>query len=148
MKDKKGAGAIVAWVLLMGFAIGLATTVFIWMTRETEEMSESAIKYVEGGLKCENVMINVVKDENCVLTVTNNRYLDIEKVLIRSLDNPSPTPVYCADGAELKVQREGEDNSIVCEELEGGSGKIEVMPMVIINEELVACKNKVITIEC
>ena len=72
MRNRKGAGAIVAWVLLLGFSIGLAVTISMWATRQTEEMSERSTRFVEGGMQCDNVMINVASAENnnCVPSAT------------------------------------------------------------------------------
>ncbi len=142
MKKKKGASAVVAWVLLLGFSIGLATTVFLWTTRQTEEMSKNAVRFVEGGMQCDNVMINVVKNANCSLTVKNTRYLNIEKVILRNLEKISSTD--CAKGNPLGVKKD-----IVCGETEpvGWRGNVSVMPVIKINDELVACKNKAINIE-
>ncbi|MDP2908396.1 MAG: hypothetical protein Q8N77_01180 [Nanoarchaeota archaeon] len=146
---KKGASAVVAWVLLLGFSIGLATTIFLWTTRQTEEMSESAVRFVEGGMQCDNVMINVAKTPvTCTpLIITNTRYLNIEKILLRQISNPAPNPIYCQGGEKFKVK----DPAMPCPETTeptGWTGKIEVMPLIKIDNDLVACKNKAITVEC
>lgn len=146
---KKGASAVVAWVLLLGFSIGLATTIFLWTTRQTEEMSESAVRFVEGGMQCDNVMINVAKTPGtCTpLIITNTRYLNVEKVLLRQLSNPAPNPVYCKGGDKLKIN----DPAVSCPETlipNGWTGKIEVIPIIKLDGDLIACKNKAITVEC
>ena len=139
MNDKKGVGTIVSWVLLIGLSIGLATTVFFWMTRQTEELSESTVRFVEGGMQCDNVMINAAVEDPCKLTITNTRYLNIEKVVLRSLD-PVDTDECCNP---LNVK----EKKIV--DKAGWSGRqVEVLPIIKVNNDLVACKNKAITVEC
>jgi hypothetical protein len=107
-------------------------------------MSEKTVKFIEGGLQCENVMINVgVDPATCVLTVTNTRYLNIEKVLVRRLEPVDSA--YCDEGSgtQLKVKQ-----SMSCPQTNGWSGKIEVVPIVEVNNDLVACKNKAISLDC
>jgi len=137
---QKGAGTIVAWVLLLGFAISLATTVFLWTTRHTEEMGESAVKFVEGGMQCDNTMINVIKNSNCSLTVKNSLYLNIEKVVLRNLEQVKTAD--CALGIPLEVKKE-----ITCDESETWCGNVTVMPIIKVNDDLVGCKNKAVLIE-
>lgn len=148
MKNKKGAGTVIAWVLLLGFSIGLATTVFLWSTRQTEELSEHAVKFVEGGMQCDSVGINVACEKNLdntckKLTVSNTRYLNIERILLRGLDSLQKD--YCQGGAQLKIQQQ--QPPMDCD-VDGWYGKIEVMPLVKVNGGLVGCKNKAVTIQC
>lgn len=149
MRNKKGA-AIIAWVLLMGFSIGLATTVFLWMTKQTETMGESATRFVEGGMQCDNVMINVANTEpadcnpphesTCCLKIMNTRYLNIEKVLLRGLEVVES--YECPDKLEVK-------GSIFCgPEEDWAPQNVSIMPIVKVGNDLAACKNKAITIEC
>ena len=147
MVNKKGAGAIIAWVLLVGFTIGLATTVFLWTTRQTEELTEGAVRFVEGGMQCDNVMINVAVVDpakypecgvSCCLKIANTRYLNIEKVILRSLESVETDE--CCSPLNIK------EYAII--DKSGWSGNIEVLPIIKVNDDLVACTNKAITIEC
>jgi len=140
MKNKKGAGTIIAWVLLLGFAIGLATTVFLWTTQQTEEMGKSAVKFVEGGMQCDNTMINVIKNTDCSLTVKNSLYLNIEKVVLRNLEQVISKD--CDGGSPLEVKKE-----ITCTESIGWCGNVTVMPIIKVNDDLVGCKNKAVLVE-
>lgn len=149
MVNKKGVGAAVAWVLLLGFSIALATTVFLWSTRQTEELSESAVRFVEGGMQCDNVMINVAlinqadsegkcNSDVCCLKISNTRYLNIEKLILRSLDPPE---VY-EHNNQLNVK------TYATIDRSSWYGPVEVMPVVKVNGDFVACKNKAITVQC
>ena len=149
MVNKKGIGVIIGWVLLIGFTIGLATTVFLWTTKQTEELTEGAIRFVEGGMQCDNVMINVAVVDpdkylqcsggsSCCLKITNTRYLNIEKIILKSLESVE-TDECCSP---LNVT----EYAII--DKSGWSGKIEVLPIMKVNDDLVACTNKAITIEC
>ena len=56
---KKGASAIVAWVLLLGFTIALATTIFYWTKSQATEMTEHTVEFVTGQMECQDISINV-----------------------------------------------------------------------------------------
>ncbi|MBU4502975.1 MAG: hypothetical protein KKA79_10355 [Nanoarchaeota archaeon] len=148
MRNKKGAGTIIAWVLLLGFSIGLAITVFMWTTQQTEEMGKTSVRFVEGGMMCDNVMINVAVDNptTCSITISNTRYLNISQISIRQLEGtPTSTnePVNLAPRSKDIPESQSKYSKVT-----GYCGDIEVMPIITINEELVGCKNKAITIEC
>ena len=157
MLNKKGASAIIGWILILGFTIGLATTVTLWMTRQTEEMTETGTKFVEGGMECDNVKINVQcgqEDGVCTeLRVTNTGYLNIEKILIRKLDPDNPESVECpppGSGVTLPVK----GDPLGCDSQVKGldwDGQIEVMPLRKVEGGSggnIACQNKAITIKC
>ena len=154
MKNKKGAGTVIAWVLLLGFSVGLATTVFLWTTQQTEEMSESATNFVEGGMQCDNVMINVAVEDPaaCTITVTNTRYLNIYQLSIRKLYISDPLS-YIYDNKVIEPRSESKlpakyTASIYLSAQGNYCGKIEVMPIIKVDDELVGCKNKAVTIDC
>jgi len=150
MRSKKGAGAIIGYVLLIGFAVGLATTIFIWMTQQTEELTESSVKFVEGGMQCDNVMINVavVDDDDCspssscCLKVSNTRYLNIEKVIVRNLDGIQSAE--CSDNNHpINATK-----YVHCGQAWPEDVKIEIMPIIKINGELFGCQNKATQTKC
>lgn len=152
MMNKKGISEAVSWVLLLGFSIALATTVFLWTTRQTEDITKSTTRYIEGGMQCDNVMINVAKSDptscnpprSCCLKVTNTRYLNIEKVIFRSLEKL--LSAECDNnGQPLKATTP--PASMFCGQ-DWASSNVTVMPIVTVDDEQVGCTNKAITIEC
>lgn len=145
--QKKGIGDVVGWVLLLGFTIGLATMVFMWTTQTTEESSKKSTAYVEGGMLCENVMINVALETACLptqccLRIANTRYLNITKVVIRDLDPEQPAP-NTEERSNLGV------NDAMIVKISGWNGdKVEVLPVITLNDELLSCSEKSITTQC
>jgi len=170
MLGKKGVHMAVAWVLLLGFTIALATTVFLWTTKQTESYTDSTVRFVESGMQCENVKINAVKNgENepidptnltCKsLNVSNTGYVSLSRVIVREIctegDIKSKAPIEFSP--LLNPKTEGVDKSNYTQTIKtfcsGGEGcpscdKLEVMPLVEINKELTACKNKAVIIQC
>ena len=149
MKGKRGVGSIVGWVLLLGFTISLATIVFMWTTKSTEDLSEKSVKFIEGGLQCDNVMINVAVDPaTCEVTVTNTRYLNIEKLNVRKLDPSSPESFIYSDTV-LEPKSEGKDENKYRVTIPTGyCGDVAVLPIIKIKEDFVGCENKIITVSC
>lgn len=151
MRSKKGASAVVAWVLLLGFTIGLATTVFLWTTRQTEEMSKSAVKFVEGGMQCDDVMINVAVSVPCNLKIINTRYLNISQLSIRKLLPADPKSFIYKDKV-LEPQSKDKPVERYTASVDmnpvGYCGEVEVMPIINVDDELVGCKNKALKVNC
>lgn len=166
LKNKRGVGAIIAWVLLLGFTVALATMIFLWMKGQTETMSESTVEYVEGELQCQSVRINVVNTTGPICEnpdVHNVGYLNIKAVVVREI---------CTDGSATsskephsinlqpkssKTETLGEYKTTLSGFCSGGADsclliigckKIEVMPILKIGERLVGCKDRTIVVEC
>jgi len=60
MKNNKGVSPIIAWVLLVGFAVTLGVVVTQWTKTHAETEITETIKYVNTGLECDNIDFNVV----------------------------------------------------------------------------------------
>lgn len=167
MMSKRGISPIIATVLLLGFTVALATTVFLWMKGQTETLSESTVEYAEGELQCQNVRINV-QDESGVgtkckkLNIQNVGYLDINSVAVRE---------FCTDGSansslikiDLKpkvikggVEVSGYEKLLGESEAFCSGGinscvdckKVEVTPIIEVLNRKVGCKDKMIVTEC
>ena len=167
MTDKKGIGAVIAWVLLLGFTVALATTIFLWMKGQTETMSESTIEFAEGEMQCQNVRINVV-NVGSKLNVHNVGYLTINQLSIRTIGElgedsksklePDPAPDCELNPDDcLKPQTSGTQcqppSCGVISDIEGNltapvCTQIEVMPIIKIKTRMVGCKDRKVVIKC
>ena len=166
MNDKRGVSPIIATVLLLGFAVALATTVFLWMQGQTKTMSESTVEYVEGEMQCQHVRINVIKSDGATcgkLDIHNKGYLKIKQLSIRSFDGtsssilyPDPEPSDCSLPSSncLKPQSTNckPDNCGVWLNVDPKNitacTKIEVMPIIQIQTRKVGCKDRTILVKC
>ena len=64
-KEKRGIAEIVTWILLLGFAVVLAVSIFVWQKSQTEELTKESVQYLEGKLECEDISINIIRGEDC-----------------------------------------------------------------------------------
>ncbi|MDP2907383.1 MAG: hypothetical protein Q8O03_05575 [Nanoarchaeota archaeon] len=169
MINKRGISPIIATVLLLGFTVALATTVFLWMQGQTKTMSESTVEYAEGEMQCQNVRVNVVKSDGTTcgkLDLHNKGYLKIKQLSIKSFDStssvgsilyPTPEPSDCSLPSSncLKPQStncKSEDNCGVWLNVDPQNttacNKIEVMPIIQIQTRKVGCKDRTILVKC
>lgn len=140
-KNKKGM-AIVSWVLLLGFVIALATGVFIWQIKQTEELSQGMVKSVSGEMGCEGVVFNVVSRDGCSsLTVSNKGYFDIDQFVIRVFSDLGVDAVV--DETFVPVKESSVLNVGVAT-----ADKVEVIPLVKVSEGLVGCEQKSVEVSC
>ncbi|MDD5254065.1 MAG: hypothetical protein PHG05_03085 [Candidatus Nanoarchaeia archaeon] len=145
MIGKKGAGDIIAWVLLIGFSIALATSVFIWMRGQTEDITKSTVNYVEGEMVCQDIAINVRANELCnILTIANKGKFSIESLNIVSYPaSGEPISEVKSLATPLKpIQGE------IVEFILPQSIKFEVIPIITVNEKTTGCSDKKEVISC
>lgn len=157
MDSKRGISPIIATVLLLGFSVALATTIFLWMSGHTEKMSESTVEYVEGEMQCQNIRMNVKEDlEGCQkITIMNLGYLNIEKVAIRMFPlagDPTGVTKDLKSGSGLEPKssqtEEGDYQDQVTSLCSGKCSKTEIMPIIKISEKLSGCKDKALVLKC
>ena len=139
--NKRGASLVIAWVLLLGLSISLAIGVFSWSKLKTEALTDSSVTFVEGSLECNEVKLNVKKIGECAsLDVYNRGKLAVEKIGISSLDGSSSKVV---DANLIPLQ-----NKVF--EYQGVKSKegIEVLPIIRLGDELVACRDRRVLLDC
>lgn len=157
MVCKKGISPLIATVLLLGFTVALATTVFLWMQSQTKTMSKSTVEYAEGEMQCQNIRINVVKSNSSTcnkLDISNKGYVMIDQLAIRtfnpagsSLYPASPDPDFLAPQSTTCVIPDcGITKNVPTECL--GCETVEVMPIIKIGERMVGCKDKTVVETC
>ena len=151
---RKGIGQVLTWVLLLGFAVALATVIFFWASKHTEKVSGTTISYVEGGMQCEQVAINFDETYGSACSedviVQNVGYLKVSKLSIRKV---SEDPAY-KDAFEASLMPQAsynisQDMNVTLEL--GGSlleATLEVVPILEINGEFIGCNNKAAAKEC
>jgi len=153
MCNKRGISPIIATVLLLGFAIALATTVFLWMHGQTKTMSKSTVEYVEGEMQCQNIRINLLKTDGKTcnnLDVSNKGYLVINQLSIKVFPNTGDSPeLQNVDLSPQSNQCQPTPCGITTKATHcGDCEKVEVMPIITIGERLVGCKDKILAMKC
>lgn len=137
---RKGA-AWVGYILTTGFFVSLAVMVMLWAKGQTEQSTESAVKYMEGKEECKMVVIDAKKAPDCnMISVENKGTTTIKKFVIRADDARSmeteellPTP----EPATIDL------SSISPTE------NIEILPIVEPRKgQLASCTTKRLVIQC
>lgn len=132
--NKKGVSPLIAWVLILGFSITLAGIVTNWYMKSAEQMTESTITTLEGGMECNEVSINVAytyKDPNCWLKISNTGKFQIDSVKINTV-----TKDYGKNPKEYKNFTQADLPGILCTET-----KLTVNPILKRGDGTVSCPN-------
>jgi len=85
---RRGASQVLITILLVGFAITAGLVVMNWMTKQSEEVSEEGVSFIEGHTYCREVFFNArANDDNCNTVVIKNKgYFTIGKFYVRKVD--------------------------------------------------------------
>lgn len=150
MKNKKGASAILAYVLLISLTVILAVSVTIYMKNKAKTQAEELTETVGTMLDCESVAINAYLEVNNVV-VTNvgakSVFLDL-RYRTNAAGNPfihqedvggssiKPKPYGAGDAGDFKKIIP------VADRLD----KVEVIPKVVINKKKIGCIDKKVTV--
>ncbi len=131
MFSKKAISPVIAWVLLVGFSVALASIVGSWYLSQSQEMTEEALTTLEGGIECNDVNINVAytKDQNgdCMIKVSNTGSFKINMVRINDIQkgyNKNPKEYKNYTDAELCTKPQ-----------------ITVIPILEKDKKLTSCQN-------
>lgn len=135
---KKGQGNVIAWVLLVGFAISLAVLVGRWSIQQAQSSTEGIVDMSEADIRCESVAISAVctgSDGNYKLDVSNKGSLIIKSINVGGCDTPK------IDGPIGLNEKTGEIGLSICGET------IRLIPMIDINGKTIGCSAKEINIK-
>jgi len=150
MVSKKGASPAIAWVLVLGLTIGIATTTFFFLSQQADDLTEKAVTYGEGGLQCESVMVNVAVQNlaECNLSVVNRGYVNIDQLVIRQTDDKGLNSTVYKDKI-LEPKSEGKDEALYKAVIQTGfCGNVTVMPIISVRDQLSGCSNRVLEVDC
>ncbi len=150
MKTKKGASAILAYVLLISLTVILAVSVTIYMKNKAKTQAEELTETVGTVLDCESVAINAyLEGDNVVVTNVGAKtiYLDL-----RYRKNGAGNPfVYLEDvgGGSIKPKPYGAGDTGDFKKITGVADrldKVEVIPKIVINKKKIGCIDKKVTV--
>ena len=148
---KRGQGAIIAWVLLIGLSVSLAVVVSTWTRQQAEETAEGIVSQTEVDLRCASVSFNAAPD--CVnsfeMKIVNRGDFTIHKFVaqIQSKDGKLVSntinlfengrePLKPGDTQTLKTQ-----NSFQASE-------IGLVPFIKVDDQIVGCSARKLTVKC
>lgn len=141
MQAKKG-DVIVSWVLLVGFVIGLAAIVTMWVKDRAEQQVGKQVDQAEQEMRCAETALNVAMD--CVnapkeVKLTNTGKFTIQKVKIRQGDVNYDAPLVIAP---RQTQTETLNTNI------NPLQEFDVLPIIAINEKEVVCATRKTAYKC
>ena len=140
--NKLAVSPIIATVLLIGFAVVLGTSVFLWQVRQTEELSEGVVDFVSGKMGCESVNLNVKAEDGCSsITVFNRGMFDIDGLVVRSFGQFGAKSVTNEVVVDVK-----KDASLSLGLV--NADKIEIIPLLKSSGGLVGCKDRIVSVSC
>ena len=147
MKNKRGASAVLAYVLLITLTVILAVTVTVFMKNKAKTQVEQLTEEVGTRLDCENVAINSFLDSGDVVVINvGSRTIDAE---IRYRDNvglfrteliPDIKPKQAGAGSEGDFKKS--------KTLNDRSGPVDVIPKIKLGKKMVGCADKKATVGC
>lgn len=160
MKNKEGASAILAYVLLISLTVILAVSVTIYMKNKAKTQAEELTETVGTMLDCESVAINAYLEVNNVV-VTNVgsksvfldlRYQrnDVNDHIVGCEENG--LFVKCSYDSDADKIRPKSVNSVLPDEyakiidVSKRRDKVEVIPKVLINKKKIGCIDKKVTV--
>jgi len=149
MLSKKGVTPVVGFVLLLGFSIAIGASIFLMTSKHTTEIISSSTEYLEGGLHCEDVKIDVmVQDPDaCALSVSNVRFQNIEQLRIFKSDYDVISYIY--KDKILQPRTENRPSAEYTAILNTSyCGSISVTPIIKIDDKFATCRDKTITVDC
>ncbi|MBI4447480.1 hypothetical protein HY643_00720 [Candidatus Woesearchaeota archaeon] len=80
---KKGISPLIAYVILVGFAVGLGAIFTTWYMNTSQDTREQYFKEIETGIQCEDVKLNVgFNYDSCKVEVFNTGIQVWKKVAI------------------------------------------------------------------
>lgn len=133
---KRGASELIAWVLLIGFTITLGIVVSQWLREQAKSSTEAVIKDISSDLRCDNVQLNAYFSNPCdTLEILNKGYHKILKVKVRSDFGIEEFTVNIAPGASVTQQL-------------STNQAVEIIPVVEVEREQLACIDKKIQVNC
>ena len=154
IKSKKGISPVIGWILMVGLTITLAGVVTVWMKSTATYTAEKMTTTVGTDIQCSDVSINAYEyggQINCdIINLINRGYFTIESVKLRALGDVQdiffPDPLNPSENITLNP---GENISINLNIQNIPSNKkIGLVPIVMIEESMMACMTKEIAVQC
>ena len=149
-RKKKGAEAIVVWVLLIGFVIALTTAVFIFEKQKAKELGERAVISGLAKLECNDVAVNnpsCTGASGCVIIVANAGRRSLAGFILRDQNGNKAefgfhvTPETADFPMKPGIILQSNPNERARLDLET---KIEIVPLIIVSNKIYACNEKII----
>ncbi len=130
-KNKKAVSSLIAWVLLIGFAVTLGVFVTKWSLQQAQKSTTGIEEMVMGDIQCSDVAISGYCDESNNIKIKNRGTLTI---------------AYLVEAGNLKTKHceDLEPNSVCPEKLKPG----KYIPVIFIDNKKVLCTTQQQEFKC
>lgn len=152
MKNKKGASAILAYVLLISLTVILAVSVTVYMKNKAKTQAEELTETVGTMLDCESVGINAYLEGNTVnVKNVGSKNVSIELRYQNNDDNQFVSVnVLNHNGDEFLMPRDVRNLDSPASEgskdVSRRKDKVDVIPKILINKKKIGCIDKKVTV--
>ncbi|HLC72218.1 MAG TPA: hypothetical protein VJH37_01415 [Candidatus Nanoarchaeia archaeon] len=142
--QKKGDSQIISWVLLVGFVIGLATIVTMWVKDRAESSTKDQIDLAEQEIRCAETSINIAV-EDCVaapnlVKVTNTGKFTIQKIKFRQGSNFNDQAII--------IIPQTPSQTVTLNTNINPLQSFDALPIIEINGKEVVCATRKVTFTC
>ncbi len=151
-KQKRGQGAIIAWVLLIGLSVSLAVIVSTWTREQAEETTETLVSQTEADLRCAAVSFNA-KPECKIpydkLKIVNRGDFTIHKFVIHIKPKEGQlisNTINLFEGGREPI-KPGETKTLRTQDSFMNS-EIELVPFIQVDGQYVGCTARTLKIKC
>ncbi len=143
LRDKKGAGSIILWVLMVGLVVTLGVSAGMWQIMKTQEFGESLVKPLYGATDCQEMnFLAIPYNKSCgTIKLKNNGYFNIHGFAVRT---------YNSSGVGSKII-DAEVNAQKTKLLDinmSHADDLEFIPLIIRDGEILGCYDRVRAVNC
>lgn len=148
---KKSQAALIGWILLIGFAVTMAVFVSRWALHQAEESTIGVVEMTMGDIKCADTAISGDIDCEESFNITNRGLITVQNLTIRG---------FCTDGSTFdeggwsitpikpRSITGDEESSTKNLNTQCPISKIEVIPVIQVDNKLIGCSEKGLRLEC
>src|SRR3989344_5460006 len=159
INQKKGAEAIVVWILLIGLTVALTTTVFLFEKKTAKNLVGGNVDYMQSTVECNDVSVNLIKCTGqgyvlcgtcnnptlCKVDVMNSGRISIAGLLFRdNVGNKAEYGTHKGDNVHFPMEPGDVQTPFIKkkEPLLDINNGLELIPLISISNKIYACTNK------
>lgn len=159
IKQKKGAEAIVVWILLIGLTVALTTTVFLFEKKTAKDLVGGNVEYMQSAVECNDVSVNLIQctganyvlcdtcpnPTNCKVDVMNSGKISIAGLLFRdNAGHKAEYGIHKGDNINFPMKPGDIQTPFIMkkEPLLAIENGLELIPLISISNKIYACTKK------
>ena len=133
--QKRGISELISWVLMIGFTVALAVIVTQFLREQAETTSENIVIDTEGDLRCSDVSLTAYCFTQDSIKIKNKGYFTIYEIRVRKNEELTSYPINLKPGQESET-------------LNTGPGNLDIIPIIKVEDKLLACSDRKVSLTC